>query len=447
MSEAMSHSLMKDKQVFGTLEVQVLDGTENAEDPWTKIYTAQRKKATIAQTYPLNNFRKVVYGAEPVHLQECHDGERNAEAGWSWKRSAEALTKYGFTAVKFDKKLVKADEEVQAGDFDDLKVLEETYFPEVKKSLIKLTGAKHVFITNSIVRTGGTSRESKQAQNQTLVPPTSNGGVNGSQSNDVSVDQRSSDTVTNWSSQKQSTYKYKASDDTRPTHLGSSDNLKPARGAHIDYSSLGARRSIRRWRPDIYAAAIEAGIIDAEDKICASIQINAQDKESNDIIDQKYNADGKLGPRYAAYSVWRPLRMATRDPLAMTPRWSFPEGGDLQLVPYELRVLASPAMSGDSLCELQAVSVTQEVAKAYRESSTVNNGVSTSYPMNISEGPQWYYIPEQQPDEVIVLKFFDSASLGGGVEAAGAPHASPDIGDAGYGGPRWSIEVRCIAIW
>ena len=237
---------------------------------------------------------------------------------------------------------------------------------------------------------------------------------------------------------------YKALEDTRPTHIASSDNSRPARGAHVDYTPLGARRSIRCWRPDIYSAAAEAGIIDAEDKICAEAQVDAQDKESNAIIEEKYNKDGKLGPRYAAYSVWRPMRTVTRDPLAMAARRHFQENGALGFLGYESRMLAAPAMGGDFLRELESVSVSEQVAKAY-ESSTGGNDAAS-----LLHTPQWYYLPEQKSDEVIVLKFFDSAALGGGMvsgEAGGAPHASPDLGEAAYGEPRWSVEVRCIAIW
>ncbi|KAM0559779.1 hypothetical protein ACHAPJ_004303 [Fusarium lateritium] len=383
-------------------------------------YTTAPNIKQVPISYPLHDLRAIAF---PNNIKD----ERDEHADWSWSHSAEILKKFGFTVVKFDPKWAKVDEEVQAGDCDDLQTLEDTYFPEVKESILKLTGAKHVFITNSIVRRGD-------------APVKKPGDGTGSLNNpELSL----TPAATNGKDQKGVPDNYKASDETRPTHLASSDNSRPARGAHIDYTPVGARRSIRRWRPDIYKAVLEAGIIDAEDKICAAAQVDAQDKASNAIIDEKYNADGKLGPRYAAYSVWRPMRTVTRDPLAMAPRWSFPKGGALGFLGYESRMLAAPSMGGDFLRELESVVISEADARAYENS----NGADVASGL---ESPQWYYIPEQKPDETIVLKFFDSAALGGGVvsgDVGGAPHASPDLGDAAHGPARWSIEVRCIAIW
>ncbi|KAM0349705.1 hypothetical protein ACHAPU_003534 [Fusarium lateritium] len=399
-------------QAIATIKYQIDDGVRHtSEHAWNRGYTTSPSIKQVPIFYPLHDLRPVVFPSDDVK------GGNSQDTDWSWSHSAEILKKFGFTAVKFDPKWAKVDQEVRAGDYDDLQTLEETYFPEVKESILKLTGASRVFITNSIVRRG--DAPVKQPGSGT-VP--------------MAADDKDKKSVPD---------NYKASDETRPTHLASSDNSRPARGAHIDYTPVGARRSIRRWRPDIHKAALEAGIIEAEDKICAEAQVDAQDKASNAIIDAKYNADGKLGPRYAAYSVWRPMRTVTRDPLAMAPRWSFPKGGALGFLGYESRMLAAPSMGGDFLRELESVIISEEDARAYESS----NGTKVASGL---ESPQWYYIPEQKPDEVIVLKFFDSAALGGGEvsgDVGGAPHASPDIGDAAHGPARWSIEVRCIAVW
>ncbi|EPE28426.1 GA4 desaturase [Glarea lozoyensis ATCC 20868] len=409
VSEASGHLPFEDDKTIVTIKYQVDDGVRySSKHAWDRGYTTNNKVVQIPITYPLNDLRKL-YSGERIKSEE------HERLGWSWSHSAEILKKFGFTAVKFDPRWTEVDAESQAEDCDDLETLEQTYYPEVKKAVQKLTGASRVFITNSIVRRGGE------------VPAKDSNGPQ----------------VRACGKKKSSPVDYQATDETRPTHLASSDNLKPARGAHVDYTSLGARRSIRRWRPDIYAAAVEAGVIEAEEKICAAAQVNAEDKESNGIIDQEYNKDGKLGPRYAAYSVWRPMRTVQRDPLAMAPRSSFPTGTALGYLGYESRMLAAPSMGGDFLRELEAVSVTEEVAKAYEES---NGKVRASE----LDSPQWYYLPEQKSDEVIVLKFFDSAALtggGGSGEAGGAPHASPDLGESSSGPARWSIEVRCIAFW
>ena len=61
---------------------------------------------------------------------------------------------------------------------------------------------------------------------------------------------------------------------------------------------------------------------------------------------------------------------------------------------------------------------------------------------------QWYYLSKQEPDEVLLIKFFDSAALGEDSQEAGAPwHASPEIGDAEGDSARESIELRVLAFW
>jgi len=65
-----------------------------------------------------------------------------------------------------------------------------------------------------------------------------------------------------------------------------------------------------------------------------------------------------------------------------------------------------------------------------------------------SSSLQWYYLSQQEPDEVLLVKFFDSAALGEDSQEAGAPfHASPEIGAAEGDSPRESIELRVLAFW
>ncbi|KAJ4268313.1 hypothetical protein NW762_002376 [Fusarium torreyae] len=337
MSNGKGNSKPHQPQTIATIKYQIDDGVRHtSEQAWNRGYTTAPNIKQAPISYHLHDLRAIAF---PNNIKN----ERDEHVGWSWSHSAEILKKFGFTVVKFDPRWAKVDEEVQAGDYDDLQTLEDTYFPEVKESILKLTGAKHVFITNSIVRRG--DAPVKKPGNG-AAPPATNG-----------------------KDQKGVPDNYKALDENRPTHLASSDNSRPARGAYIDYTPVGARRSIRRWRPDIYKAAVEAGIIDFEDKICATTQVNAEDKASNPIIDERYNADGKLGPRYAAYSVWRPMRTVTRDPLAMAPRWSFPKGGALGFLGYESRMLAAPSMGGDFLRELESVVISEADARAYESSN------------------------------------------------------------------------------
>ncbi|KAK0283526.1 hypothetical protein LTR35_001940 [Friedmanniomyces endolithicus] len=79
-------------------------------------------------------------------------------------------------------------------------------------------------------------------------------------------------------------------------------------------------------------------------------------------------------------------------------------------------------------------------AEALREPLEVDQVVEAA-------GPTWYYLPDQQPDEVLVVQLSDTASLGpGATVGGGTAHASPDLRDAGCGDARESVEVRVIAI-
>ncbi|OAP62558.1 hypothetical protein AYL99_01785 [Fonsecaea erecta] len=428
----MHRSPGADKQIFGTFQVNVFGDT--VDDPWARGYLTRRQNKRIERIFPLHDFRDEVFGNP--------QGD-----GWSWSRSAELLKRHGFTAVKFDtSKFVPADaNQATSCDFDDVEVLEDIYFPQVKQALVKLTGAKEIFITNSIVRRGETGASIDGCTKTT---------------GDRSNFQHVQDTAVTNGENKTEEANYKALHDNKPTHLKSSDNARPSRVPHMDYTPLGARCAIRSWRPDIYHAAVKSGVIPTEDAICASAQVDPQTHDSDAVINSEYNYGGKLGPRYAAYSVWRPLHTVTRDPLAMAPRCTFNGNQELTFAPRYLKVLAAPSMKGDFLRELEALFITEENAmKAANENANTDratpgaNGEVEQLPSSslASSDPQWYYLAEQKPNEVIVLKFFDSAALVDdgqhSEEASSVPHASPDIGKASYGSARESIEVRCIAFW
>jgi len=104
--------------------------------------------------------------------------------------------------------------------------------------MLNLTGAKNIFITNSIIRRGSGATATEGEGDLTVPQPDS---------------------------------AFKALCDNKSTHVGSSDQVKPSRTPHRDYTPLRARRAIRSWRPEIRAAAERAGVLAAEDRICAGL--------------------------------------------------------------------------------------------------------------------------------------------------------------------------------
>lgn len=82
----------------------------------------------------------------------------------------------------------------------------------------------------------------------------------------------------------------------------------------------------------------------------------------------------------------------------------------------------------------------------------------TGYDIHHDPAQQWGYIRHQQPDEIILLKCYDSANehgvKGSGTEVPFCAHVAVDVGEQdelpleqGGGRARESIEVRLVALW
>ena len=171
-------------------------------------------------------------------------------------------------------------------------------------------------------------------------------------------------------------------------------SLEPARGAHIDYSVLGLQRTARYCRHDIRTAAREA--LAAEDA-------------------------GEAVPRYAAYSVWRPVQTVKKDPLAVCD-WRSVDKPDLCKMTY--RALSDSNEGGEYIMEAYSADPPKQPNKQ-----------------------RWYWMPEQRSDEVLIIKFADTASEHDPNIAGGCPHASPVIQGTEREEPRCSIEARVLAFW
>ena len=183
---------------------------------------------------------------------------------------------------------------------------------------------------------------------------------------------------------------------------------------------------------EVHDAAAAAGIHDVEDAICAEAGVEPNKAESRALMEEKYNdhAAGKLGPRYANYSIWRPIRTVTRDPLAMIPWKDVKSSQDHFIWPYDNR---NQGFVGDWTRELAMMKIRPEAAEQ-------DSGED--------EALKLFYVDHLDSDEVLFVKFFDTAGLGQGApDEIGCVHASPDLGDYGYGDARESIECRCMLFW
>lgn len=205
----------------------------------------------------------------------------------------------------------------------------------------------------------------------------------------------------------------------------------------MDFTDQGARATIRRLSKDIYETAEEA--IAFEDRICASQPFDSGTDEANALIYERYNQDSELGPRYAAYSIWRPLRKVERDPITLGPPGFAGDAapgqtdGEMVYWPYLNKMSGAQELGGDYLREFAMLGVNK------KEQASIGNSDNAG---------KWYYVSNQEPDEVLFIKQFDSAARGSNAQHAPAPwHGSPEIGNVHGDAPRESIELRIIAFW
>ncbi|RFU29637.1 hypothetical protein B7463_g6718, partial [Scytalidium lignicola] len=383
----------EDVQPVGQFTHPVIDHDTKNNDPWQRPYfIPPRMGKLVPRSSPLIDIRPSISDPKyiPSHLLKTH----------------------GFGVVKHSSVLFEPPYVTQ-----DLtaQTIAEVYYPEVRDLVKQTTGAKHVFMIGSVVRRGSRAPEEfKLPTGLRTAAVVSNGG----RGEDKEI---------------------KSTEDSQYDKLGSRLQIslaKPIRIPHLDYTPLGARQAIRFQDQDIYNTALETGVIAAEDKICEHYSFSASSREADTLIAEQYNQNGKLGPRYTAYSIWRPLTKVERDPIALAPRMNSAIGcddSDFVYWNYENRIPGPQELGGDFLKEGAMLGVRGESPV---DSTTGNNSL------------KWYYVSAQQPDEVLFIKFFDSVALGRNAEEAGAPwHASPEIGSAEGDHPRESIELRILAFW
>jgi hypothetical protein len=118
----------------------------------------------------------------------------------------------------------------------------------------------------------------------------------------------------------------------------------------------------------------------------------------------------RLQRRFAIINVWRPIGQAVQSaPLAMCDARSISHE---DLVPSDL---------------------------VYRDK------VGETYALVYNPRHRWVYFPEVQPDEVLLLKIYDSR--GDGTARLSAHTAFDDPNTPRHAPPRRSIELRALVFW
>ncbi|KAK5126849.1 hypothetical protein LTR08_004584 [Meristemomyces frigidus] len=160
-------------------------------------------------------------------------------------------------------------------------------------------------------------------------------------------------------------------------------------------------------------------------------------------------AEELLGGRYQIINVWRPIEHAAEEfPLGVVD-WRSTVPGDFVAVDlmYPLRPADSvlDAADDDRGKERLPDPSTYASAEGYEARGETLGVVA-------SERHQFYYVRDMAPEEVMLLKCFDSRGEGmeGGRQgvAVRTPHtAFVDPGTAGGAPGRQSIEVRCLVFY
>jgi hypothetical protein len=403
------HSTESITEVVGQFMHPIIDQSSKNGEPWQRNYGAPPPMGDLVpRTSPLIDVRPLL--SDPGYTTVSH------------------LKNHGFGVVKHRSASLEAcyteNREV------DEEAIADAYYPEIKELVMKTLGAKYVYVTHSVFRRGARAPEP-------FKMPTGLKSMTSTSTTAANHDKQSKNEVTNPVETKKDTQVKLAGYWTARPRMSAST---PARLPHLDFTPLSARRTLRSQSQEIYDTALERGIIAAEGTICKNRLFQPSDKESDSTIAEEYNQteNGQLGPRYAAYSIWRPLKKVGRDPLTFSPRKETLVTADTEMVhwQYENKVPGPSELGGDWLKEFAMLGIkAKEVstdASIHHESTSLN----------------WYYLSAQEPDEVFFIQLFDSASLGTNSQYAGAPwHASPEIGAAAGDDPRESIDIRVFVFW
>jgi hypothetical protein len=200
-------------------------------------------------------------------------------------------------------------------------------------------------------------------------------------------------------------------EDPFPKMIGTipGSGASPAPKVHLDFSPTGARTHLRKYHQKLAEAG--SGVIAAEEKL---IESGIMRKE----LTEQYN-----GPRWAMFSIWRPLKPVKRDPLAFADRRSFPKA---DYVPVKV---VEPTG--------------KNIANIPNEEKQTHG--SETYLAYGADQHSWCWIWDMQPEEVVVIQLFDSEAEKSGM--CGVMHSSVDVPGTENEAPRESIEIRCTAFW
>ena len=296
------------------------------------------------------------------------------------------LSTHGFAAIRHPTTMNSAP--YNLASWKDPNLLKQLYIPETEEMVKQVTGAKTVLTETLLLRSEIWS------ESDALATHAGHGDQKEDTTKPAKKTQEDDDLETG----------FPQFIGFSPQHGGAS----PAPKVHLDYAPNGARTHLRKYHPTMTETS--KPIIEAEEQLLADGKSLRED----------YASSG-LGPRWALFSIWRPLKRVRRDPLALGDARTFLESD------YVPVIVKTPNLG-------------------VREDSGGTHDAE-SYLARWSNGQKWYFISEQEPEEVMVIGLFDSNRDKETVAAGGTLHSSVDLEGTEDEEPRQSIELRCLAIW
>lgn len=212
---------------------------------------------------------------------------------------------------------------------------------------------------------------------------------------------------------------------------------KPFHVVHNDFSPDGARNALRAVVPSFFEDLGSATTTTAEDQeLFMTLRreiIDAEDHAAHKTGVQNYSQwDGTRyqGPRWAVFSVWRPLETVRSDPLAVIDATS---------------MFDVPSTRDERSQHYTSIQIPHHDRPGF--ANYMGNNIMPVLP-GAGQRHRWYWVSEQRPEEVLFIKLFDSeAWLEGSRVAPFSAHSAFRCDGQDDSAPRLSIETRVFVIW
>ena len=248
-------------------------------------------------------------------------------------------------------------------------------------------------------------------------------------------------------------------------NMGTRSN-KPFFTVHCDYSHAGSREVLRNVAPSFFKdLELDSIISELQQAEFFRLREEILSHESRNITDSgaashlDWDGSNYSGPRWSIYSIWRPLETVKCDPLAvLNPQTSF-TAPDFHLGHYNNNCEHNSPTSifphGRSFMQVRLPHKNiPGFHPDYENQNIMPLSPDTSgYKEQLQEEGkqhQWLYLEEQEPEEVLVLKVFDSEAWvkdKRGTVMPGAGHSAFKLPNQDRSVGRRSVEVRFIMVY